>query len=175
MRFAEYAPGRRARSVSARIRPAAVADVARCAELAVPDPRLRAAWRARSRIDLAGARGALLVAEVSGAVVGYGRAAHFVRPSRAAPDIVPDGFYLAGLAVAEDFRRAGLGRRLTEARMRWVAERAERVWYVANARNRASIALHAAFGFVEVTRDFRYPGVTFEGGRGVLFAADLPE
>ncbi len=43
----------------------------------------------------------------------------------------------------------------------------------ANARNRASIALHAAFGFEEVTRDFEVPGVTFEGGVGVLFRAVL--
>jgi hypothetical protein len=41
--------------------------------------------------------------------------------------------------------------------MAWVFERAEEVWFFANARNRASLELHARLGFVEVTRDFAFP------------------
>ena len=37
-----------------------------------------------------------------------------------------------------------------------------------------SIDLHTPFGFTEVRRDFRFPGVTFSGGgTGVLFRAPL--
>jgi len=41
-------------------------------------------------------------------------------------------------------------------------------WYFTNARNEASLRLHRELGFREVTRDFSYPGVTFEGGVGIL-------
>jgi hypothetical protein len=37
-----------------------------------------------------------------------------------------------------------------------------------------SIDLHRDLAFVEVTRDFTFPGVTFEGGSGILFMTALP-
>jgi hypothetical protein len=43
------------------------------------------------------------------------------------------------------------------------------VYYFANSRNEASIAMHAGFGFTEPRRPFEFPGVMFEGGVGVLF------
>ena len=70
-------------------------------------------------------------------------------------------------------RRRGVGHALTDARLRWIAERAEHAWTFVNARNHASIDLHAAFGFEEVTRDVAFPVVTFEGGEGILFRATL--
>ena len=57
--------------------------------------------------------------------------------------------------------------------MGWAAERAEEMWYFTNAGNRASLRLHEALGFAEVTRDFVFPGVTFTGGVGVLCRAKL--
>lgn len=44
---------------------------------------------------------------------------------------------------------------------------------VGYARNVASLRLHAKLSFVEVTRDFSYPGVEFSGGVGVLCRADV--
>jgi hypothetical protein len=55
--------------------------------------------------------------------------------------------------------------------MAWAFERAGEVWFFANACNRASLDLHARLGFVEVTRDFVFPGVCFDGGVGVLCRA----
>jgi hypothetical protein len=55
--------------------------------------------------------------------------------------------------------------------MAWAFQRAGEVWFFANARNRASVDLHARLGFVEVTRDFAFPGVSFDGGVGVLCRA----
>jgi hypothetical protein len=52
--------------------------------------------------------------------------------------------------------------------MRWIFEHVPEAWYFTNARNHASLALHAKLGFVEVTRDFSYPNVSFDGGVGVL-------
>jgi hypothetical protein len=57
--------------------------------------------------------------------------------------------------------------------MGWAAERAEEMWYFTNAGNRASLRLHEALGFAEVSRDFMFPGVTFKGGVGVLCRASL--
>jgi ribosomal protein S18 acetylase RimI-like enzyme len=72
------------------------------------------------------------------------------------------------------WRRRGLGRALTVARLEWLAERADVVWCFTGARNEASLALHEALGFREATRDFSFPGVTFQGGAGgVLLRLEL--
>src|SRR5581483_7229910 len=85
----------------------------------------------------------------------------------------PAGYYLTGVLVAPAHRRLGVGEQLTRARMGWAAERAEEMWYFTNAGNRASLRLHEALGFTEVTRDFVFPGVTFTGGVGVLCRTEL--
>jgi hypothetical protein len=44
-------------------------------------------------------------------------------------------------------------------------------WFVVNARNRASIALHERWHFDEVARGGRFPSTTFTGGVGILLRA----
>jgi ribosomal protein S18 acetylase RimI-like enzyme len=124
--------------------------------------------------ELAGAGDRLiLVAEIEGGIVAYGRAKLF-RPADDAPaNCAPAGWYLGGVIVSPAHRRRGIGAELTWRRLAWIAGRAEEAFYFVNARNRASIDLHARFGFVERTRDFWYPGATFEGGVGILFRAAL--
>ena len=118
-------------------------------------------------------RSLLLIAEMGSEVVGFGKC-HYLPASRRDPaDPAPEGWYLAGLIVDSRFRRRGIGRALTKARLRWVAERAMHVYYVSNARNVASVALHAAFGFTEVARGPSFVGITFEGGVGLLCRAAL--
>jgi RimJ/RimL family protein N-acetyltransferase len=116
----------------------------------------------------------LLVAEHAGGIGGFGRITYLARERDASAHAVPEGYYLGGLFVATALRRLGIGLALTRARMDWVFERADRVWYFANARNVASIALHERAGFEEVTRRFEVPGVTFDGGEGALFVARRP-
>jgi ribosomal protein S18 acetylase RimI-like enzyme len=96
-------------------------------------------------------------------IVAYARAV-FLDPAPTAPT----GYYLGGVVVATRARRSGLGSRLTEARLAWIAERASSAWYFTNARNRASLCLHERLGFHEETREFAIPGVEFAGGVGVL-------
>jgi ribosomal protein S18 acetylase RimI-like enzyme len=96
-------------------------------------------------------------------IVGYARAV-FLDPTPTAPA----GYYLGGVVVATRARRAGLGSRLTEARLAWIAERDSSAWYFTNARNTASIRLHEQLGFHEETREFAIPDVEFAGGAGVL-------
>ncbi len=68
-------------------------------------------------------------------------------------------------------RRRGIGEALTRARMRAAFAEEPEVWYFANVGNHASIAMHRALGFREVTRRFEFPGVRFTGGVGILFRA----
>lgn len=102
-------------------------------------------------------------------VVGWGQTSHHT----AATDPAPTGHYLAGVTVDPGVRRRGIGTALTQARLDWVAGRAEEVFFVVNARNLASIALHRPWRFEEVARGPRLAGVTFEGGVGLLLRAPL--
>ncbi len=156
------------------IRPAVAADVPFCAAMLVV--RDGGSLRARMdlfRQDLDDPDRYVTVAEVGGAVIGYGRTMRFQPEADAPAGVAPAGYYLSGLYVTPTWRRNGVGEALTRHRMAWVAERAPEVWYFANARNDTSIRLHQRLGFAEVTRDFVFPGVTFSNGQGVLFRARL--
>ena len=114
-----------------------------------------------------------LVAEADARTVGFGKVARFVPPADSPANAAPSGWYLAGVVVSPAWRRRGIGALLTRSRLEWIAERADRAYYFANARNQASIDLHRRFGFVELTRDFHHPKVTFKGGVGILFSCEL--
>lgn len=111
----------------------------------------------------------ILVAEHSQTVVGFGRINYFEGGQGVEFNSAPSGWYLGGIIVIPELRGHGIGHALTLARLRWVAERADEVFYFVNALNQVSIALHDQFGFVEVTREFYYPRVSFTGGEGILF------
>lgn len=131
----------------------------------------RGIWLARFGRDLSEARRYLVVAEAEAGVLGYGRVAYCVPPEDGPANTAPEGYYLGGVLVRPDARRLGVGRALTVARVAWVRKRASEVWYFTNARNTASLRMHADLGFEEVTRDFSFPNVTFDGGVGVLCRA----
>ena len=114
-------------------------------------------------------RSIVLVAESRNVVVGFGKCIHFTPPLGAGVNTAPEGWYLMGVIVTPEFRRRGVGHQLTQARLNWVAQRASKAYYFVNAQNRVSIELHRPFGFLEVTRDFSFPHVTFDGGTGILF------
>lgn len=100
-------------------------------------------------------------------VVGFGRLSQIELPGP------PPGAYLAGLIVHPDFRGMGIASKLIRARIDFAwSSGQDAVYYFANARNELSISLHAKFGFSEIERPFTFPGVTFEGGVGVLFRLD---
>lgn len=175
--FAAYQPrtAHQPRTTSpAIIREPTVDDLATCAAMIVSraggDPHTR---RERLTSDLASDDHQMLVAAVGHEVVGFGQVIPFVAPPEAPPDIAPNGYYLVGLVVDPAWRRRGIGEQLTTARMRWVADRADTIWYFANAGNPATLDLHHRLGFVEVSRRFTFPGVTFAGGNGVLLRARL--
>ncbi|WP_439680615.1 GNAT family N-acetyltransferase [Embleya sp. MST-111070] len=158
---------RQPRAMPISVRHATVADVERCAVLArqyAGDSAGVVDFEALVRGWLRQPTGCFLVAiGADHDVVGYGRV---VRLDVAT---APIGYYLAGVVVDPEARRIGVGMSLTRARLDWIEAHAPEARYFCNARNRVSIALHARMGFHEETRDFEIPGVTFEGGAGILF------
>ena len=115
----------------------------------------------------------LLVATIVDETVAYAKAERYVPAVPTRPNAAPGGWYLAGVVVRPEDRRRGVGAALTEARLGWISGRVSTAYYFANARNKASIDLHAALGFREIARDFHHPNARFEGGLGILFAADV--
>ena len=173
-RFAEYEPERRGTPPPDGLttRPATASDLpARAALRAARDGIPEASAAANFERLLARAeRGETAVrgAWVGEAPAGYGTVEHL------AWEGLPAGWYLGGVVVSPALRRRGIGARLTQERLDWVAQRGREAFYFVNARNRASIDLHAPFGFREVARDIRVPGLTFTDGIGLLFRAELP-
>jgi ribosomal protein S18 acetylase RimI-like enzyme len=150
-------------------------DIERCvalALLAAPD-RSATDWHDSLVRDIDCPEQHLVVAEIVGAIIGYGRARLFEPDAEAPADTAPRGYYLTGVFVASDQRRLGIGAALTRGRLDWISERAADAWFFANARNAASIELHRRFGFEEVSRRFSFPGLTFDGGEGILFRLRL--
>jgi len=109
----------------------------------------------------------LLICQMQDDIIGYGHASVLI-PDTTTASTPPSGYYLTGLLVASAWRRRGIGLTLTHARLSWIFKRSDTAWYFSNARNDASLSLHAKLGFTEVTRDFSYPNVSFQGGIGVL-------
>jgi len=94
--------------------------------------------------------GALFVAValVDDTIVGAGKTHFQAEPERGAPA----GYYLGGVSVHPDHRRRGVGFGLTRARIDWVWERSDTVYYFTDDTNVASMRLHASFGFTEIAR-----------------------
>ena len=171
--FAAYAPDAHGGSAEVVVEPLGIQHLDACVALAVQreggDP---AAWRTALEDGLDATDRATLVGLVDGHLAGYSTVA-WLAPGIGHPTTAaPDGWYLLGLVVHPLYRRLGVGRRLTAERLRWLHGRTDRVWYFAGSANRASIDLHAQFGFRQVAADLDFPGVTFTGS-GLLFRAAI--
>jgi ribosomal protein S18 acetylase RimI-like enzyme len=115
----------------------------------------------------------VLLAESAGQIIGFARARHFKPSAPLSETAAPGGWYLLGVEVLPTHRRQGLGAELTRERVRWIAERAGEAFYFTQEENHASIALHACFGFQEVSRAVEYPGALGSSLSRVLYRADL--
>jgi GNAT superfamily N-acetyltransferase len=75
--------------------------------------------------------------------------------------------------VDEAWRRRGVAHALTAERLGWIGERAREAYCIANLRNRPSLELHAAFGFVRLENGFTLPGLRCAGGEGGRLRVEL--
>ena len=111
----------------------------------------------------------VVVAEIDDLQVGWATTKFWPDAEGAAPA----GQYLMGVTVAADFRRAGIGHALIAKRIEWIRHRTDRVMFFANARNAASLAAHRAWRFEEIARGSEFRGISFDGGLGLLYRAQL--
>ena len=119
------------------------------------------------------ADGALLIAELGGKIAGVGRVSYFEPPRDAPENAAPGGYYLLGVNVDPVHRRRGIGKALTEARLRFIARHAPVAWFFTDAENEPSIRLHQALGFRRNTSDFWFPTAKFSASGGLLFSLAL--
>ena len=169
--FAPYQPGSGLEPLQVRVRAATESDAG-----SLEAVQVRAGRPARGETLRHGIRDSgryVVVAELDGEngseVAGWAQTYHHA----AAADPAPRGHYLSGVTVEPAWRRRGVATALTDARIAWVAARADEVFYVVNAGNRASIDLHIRWGFREVGRGPRFAGIEFSGGVGLLMRATL--
>lgn len=170
--YASYDPGasRQGPPFDAVLRPAAHADVEGLTAIDITVVvRTAEDWESAIDKTLQGER-QLLVAEIDGTIGGFAQA-H--RLDEHPVDLAPAGYYLTGVTVLPVYRRGGLARAFTLARLEWIKERAAEAWYFAAAENAASIRMHQQLGFIEVGRAPSIHGVAFEAGEGVLFRRDF--
>lgn len=90
-----------------------------------------------------------LVAVADSTVVGFGHLRYVHHDARPASS-VPSGWYLSGVTVAASHRRRGIGTQLTRERLRILRGITDCVYYVADADNDATLAMHRNLGFVFV-------------------------
>jgi cold shock CspA family protein/ribosomal protein S18 acetylase RimI-like enzyme len=172
--FAEYEPDAHGAAVPVVVEPLAPHHLAEVVALAVQreggDP---AAWLASLEGSLDSAERATFVGMVGGRVAGYATVG-WLAPGTGDPSSpAPAAWYLLGLVVAPPFRRQGVGRQLTAARLHWLHERGtDQAWYFVSSLNQASLDLHEEFGFRQTATDLRLPGVAFTG-KGLLYVADV--
>jgi RimJ/RimL family protein N-acetyltransferase len=112
----------------------------------------------------------MFVAKVAGNIVGYGRVSK--RAENAIGPGMPGGYYLTGLLVDPAWRRRGIANALTRARLRWVFQRSNEVFYITDSTNEASLLQHATLGFQEVRR---VPGTDFTDGEAILVRLDVQD
>jgi aminoglycoside 6'-N-acetyltransferase I len=127
------------------VRPGHTSDVSQCLEILASIQRSTAGWeRTLLRTAIDGTdQHARFVADAGSRVVGYGRAVYVDRPTMPIA-----GWYLLGVVVHESWRRRGIGRALTTARLDWIAQHASVAYCPIHRLNRPSIAMHRQLGFV---------------------------
>lgn len=118
------------------------------------------AWQGRFARDVAAVDKHPVVAVLDGEVVGYARTLPFQPNDDSPANAAPRGYYLLGLVVAEAHRRRGVGRLLTQERLRWLARRGSgTAFYYTHRHNTASQRLHEQLGFHRLTDDFWFPAL----------------
>ena len=118
--------------------------------------------------------GLMLVAEVDGRVVGFGRARPLAASESPSELDVPAGWYLLGVIVDPAQRRRGVGRALVQGRLDALTGRTACAYTFINRANRASRDLLEGAGFRVLERPFRYERSGLEPGDGWLLRCDLP-
>jgi ribosomal protein S18 acetylase RimI-like enzyme len=107
-------------------------------------------WQSRFEKDLANPQRLFLVASVNDSILGYGHTAFHSGTSEEGAAANPSGYFLSGLMVSPAYRRGGIGRLLTIARVDKLRQQTDIIYFRAEPDNKATIDLHARLGFERV-------------------------
>jgi ribosomal protein S18 acetylase RimI-like enzyme len=105
-------------------------------------------WYSRFADALADDSRHFVVAELDGAVVGFGQSRYVARGVDV--EWPPSGWFLSGLTVSFSARRLGIGTLLTKDRLERLRATTEVVYYAADDRNGAVRELHRRLGFLPI-------------------------
>jgi ribosomal protein S18 acetylase RimI-like enzyme len=83
----------------------------------------------------------------------------------------PDGWYLNGAIIDQDFRRMGLAKSLFFARKNFSQRKKSSLYSIVATDNTASISYHKSVGMKEFSRAEGYLNVQLNCGEGILFKA----
>ena len=108
-----------------------------------------------------------IIAEYNSEIVGYSKIVYCEKED------APKGWYVGGILVQPNFRRRGVGEKLTEKLIEIAKSKTDTLYSFINAQNKSSITLHEKLGFVEFDRRSSIMGVTFEGGVGIFLKKSL--
>jgi aminoglycoside 6'-N-acetyltransferase I len=134
-----------------RVEPLGMGDVASAVELVTRVLRVKPGDLGEQfAFDITDDSRQMFVAKANSQVIAYGRVAELAA-GEAGPG-TPAGYYLSGVLVEPAWRDRGIATALTRARLRWIFARTDEAFYVAGSDNTASLRLHAALGFQEMTR-----------------------
>jgi ribosomal protein S18 acetylase RimI-like enzyme len=83
-------------------------------------------------------------------------------------DPIPEGWYLRGVVVLPQFRRLGVARFLTEARLRWLNSRTSEVFCFLDSEEKATLSMYESLGFVPKSVDWRFTLPDMNNETGLL-------
>ena len=115
----------------------------------------------------------IIVAEYEGEIIGFGRSIYYDLKKIQAPYPAPSGWYLMGVVVKPEFRRHGIGRRITEERLIRIFKNSTEAYFIVDSNNQASIQLHKELGFKKISEGEGFLKVKFDNGKGYLFKKEL--
>lgn len=171
--FADYQPHAHSIAVDHVVQKLEPTHLDRCVALAVQrDGGQPSRWRTSLERSLHSEDRQTFIALIDNQLAGYGTVGWLAPAESDSDSAAPQGWYLLGLIVDPRCRRQGVGHHLTGTRMAWIQNRAPQAWYFVSSANRASIDLHAQFGFQLAIDDFTLPGVKFTQS-GQLYLAHL--
>lgn len=85
----------------------------------------------------------------------------------------PSGWYLLGLGVYPEYRRLGIGTKLTEIRMQWAKEHSDenKVYFYTNPKNITSQEFHKEMGFKKIKGEWFF--MDRPAFKTILFKIDI--
>ena len=99
-------------------------------------------------------------------IVGYGR---LVKITEVIGIPGPLGWYLMGITVSHNYRRKGIGEKLTKFRLEFAAKLCSEIYFVCNAQNETSIYIHEKLGFQKILKGKGFFNILFDQGLGYIY------